>query len=138
MNETEVRSILQTKHVIALVGASPNETRPSFGVMKYLLEHGYKVIPVNPGQAGKQILGQTVYASLSDIPEKIDIVDVFRASNAVPAIVDEILALKIQPDVLWLQLEISHEEAEAKARAAGIKVVTNMCTKQQHQCLIGA
>lgn len=138
MNDEQVKSILQTKHVIALVGASPNEDRPSFGVMKYLLEHGYKVIPVNPGQAGKQILGQTVYASLADIPGKIDIVDVFRASNAVPVIVDEILTLKIQPDVLWLQLEISHEEAEAKARAAGMQVVTNMCTKQQHQRLIGA
>lgn len=138
MNDEQVKSILQTKHVIALVGASPNEDRPSFGVMKYLLENGYKVIPVNPGQAGKQILGQTVYTSLADIPEKIDIVDVFRASNAVPAIVDEILALKAQPEVLWLQLEISHEEAEAKARAAGMQVVTNMCTKQQHQRLIGA
>lgn len=138
MNDEQVKSILQTKHVIALVGASPNEDRPSFGVMKYLLEHGYRVIPVNPGQAGKQILGQTVYASLADIPEKIDIVDVFRASNAVPAIVDEVLALKARPDVLWLQLEINHEEAEAKARAAGVHVVTNMCTKQQHQRLIGA
>ncbi|MCF7645764.1 CoA-binding protein [Bacillus subtilis] len=138
MNDEQVKSILQTKHVIALVGASPNEDRPSFGVMKYLLAHGYKVIPVNPGQAGKEILGQMVYASLADISEKIDIVDVFRASNAVPAIVDEILALKTRPDVLWLQLEISHEEAEVKARAAGIQVVTNMCTKQQHQRLIGA
>lgn len=138
MNDSQVKSVLETKHVIALVGASPNEDRPSYGVMKYLLEHGYKVIPVNPGQAGKQILGQTVYAALTDIPEKIDIVDVFRASNAVPAIVDEILTLKTQPDVLWLQLEINHEEAEAKARAAGMQVVTNMCTKQQHQRLIGA
>lgn len=138
MNDSQVKSVLETKHVIALVGASPNEDRPSYGVMKYLLEHGYKVIPVNPGQAGKQILGQTVYAALTDIPEKIDIVDVFRASNAVPAIVDEILTLKTRPDVLWLQLEINHEEAEAKARAAGMQVVTNMCTKQQHQRLIGA
>ncbi len=138
MNDSEIKSILQKTKIIALVGASPNEERPSYGVMHYLLAHGYQVIPVNPGPAGKQILGQTVYASLADIPHKVDMVDVFRASNAVPAIVDEVLALDSKPDVLWLQLEITHEAAEAKARQAGLQVVSNLCTKQQHQRLIGA
>lgn len=137
MGDNEIKSILQTVKTIALVGASPNEDRPSYGVMKYLLDHGYHVIPVNPGQAGKQILGQTVYATLSDIPEKIDMVDVFRASNAVPSVVEETLALKNRPDVLWLQLDITHADAETKAEAAGMKVVSNLCTKQQHQRLLG-
>lgn len=136
MNDTEIKSILQSVKTIALVGASPNEERPSFGVMKYLLAHGYQVFPVNPGQAGKQILGQTVYATLADIPGKIDMVDVFRASNAVPLIVDEALALQTLPDVLWLQLDISNDEAETKAQSAGMKVVSNLCAKQQHQRLI--
>lgn len=136
MNDTEIKSILQSVKTIALVGASPNEERPSFGVMKYLLAQGYKVFPVNPGQAGKQILGQTVYATLADIPGKIDMVDVFRASNAMPLIVDEALALQALPDVLWLQLDISNEEAETKAQSAGMKVVGNLCAKQQHQRLI--
>lgn len=138
MDDNEIKSILQTVKTIALVGASPNEDRPSFGVMQYLLDHGYHVIPVNPGQAGKQILGQAVYATLADIPEKIDMVDVFRASNAVPSVVEEALALKNKPDVLWLQLDITHADAEAKAQAAGMKVVSNLCTKQQHQRLLGA
>lgn len=137
MNDSEIKSILQKTKVIALVGASPREERPSYGVMQYLLAHGYQVIPVNPGQAGKKILGQAVYASLSDIPQKIDMVDVFRTSEAVPAIVDEILTLPHSPDILWLQLEISHPVAEAKAREAGLQVVHNLCTKQQHQRLIG-
>lgn len=138
MGDNEIKSILQTVKTIALVGASPNEDRPSYGVMQYLLDHGYHVIPVNPGQAGKQILGQTVYATLADIPEKIDMVDVFRASNAVPSVVEEALVLKNKPDVLWLQLDITHADAEAKAQAAGMKVVSNLCTKQQHQRLLGA
>lgn len=137
MSDVEIKSILQSVKTIALVGASPNEERPSYGVMQYLLSHGYRVIPVNPGQAGKQILGQTVYATLADIPEKIDVVDVFRASNAVPGVVDESLALNTRPNVLWLQLEITNPEAEAKAQAAGMTVVSNLCIKQEHQRLIG-
>lgn len=136
MNDSDIKAVLQNAKTIALIGASPNEDRPSFGVMKYLLEHGYQVIPVNPGQAGKQILGQLVYASLADIPVNIDLVDVFRASNAVPAIVDEVLALEQRPDVLWLQLEITHPEAEKKAEINGLKVVRNLCTKQEHQRLL--
>lgn len=137
MSDVEIKSILQSVKTIALVGASPNEERPSYGVMQYLLSHGYRVIPVNPGQAGKQILGQTVFATLADIPEKIDVVDVFRASNAVPGVVDESLALNNRPNVLWLQLEITNREAEAKAQAAGMKVVSNLCIKQEHHRLIG-
>lgn len=136
MDDGEIKTILQKTGTIALVGASPNAERPSYMVMQYLLDHGYRVIPVNPGQAGKQILGQTVYASLSDIPEKVDMVDVFRASAAVPSIVEEMIGLAARPDVLWLQLDVSDPQAEAKARAAGITVVGNMCTKQQHQRLL--
>lgn len=137
MTDMELKDILQRAKTIALVGASPNADRPSHDVMHYLLQHGYKVIPVNPGQAGKEILGQKVYATLSDIPEAIDLVDVFRASNAVPAVVDEVLTLKPLPQILWLQLEITNPEAEARAKAAGMKVVRDMCTKQQHRRLFG-
>lgn len=122
-----IRNILTSVRTIALVGASPNEARPSHSVMRFLLAKGYKVIPVNPGQAGKQILGQTVYAHLADIPGPVDMVDVFRNSLAVPGLVDEVLALKALPQVIWMQLGVQHEEAARRAEAAGISVVMNRC-----------
>ena len=92
-----IRSVLNSVQTIALVGASPNATRPSHGVMSFLLRKGYHVIPVNPGQAGKEILGQTVFASLADISEPIDMIDVFRAADQLPALVEEVLALPEKP-----------------------------------------
>ncbi len=119
--------ILATVKVIALVGASANPARPSFGVMKFLLGKGYNVIPVNPGLAGKEILGQRVYASLSEIPRPFDMVDIFRNSNAVADLVDQALNLAVKPKIIWMQLEVRNDEAAAKAEAAGLQVVMNRC-----------
>lgn len=119
--------ILKAVKVIALVGASANAARPSFGVMQFLLRKGFDVIPVNPGLAGKEILGQQVYASLIDIPRAFDMVDIFRNSDAVAGLVDEALELAIKPKVIWMQLEIRNDEAAAQAEAAGLHVVMNRC-----------
>ncbi len=118
--------LVQTK-TIALVGASANEMRPSHGVMKFLLARGYDVIPVNPGLAGQDLLGQKVYAYLSEIPRQIDMIDVFRASDAVPQLVAEALQLEIKPHFLWTQLGVVDEAAATTAEAHGIKVVMNRC-----------
>ncbi|MDP2120959.1 MAG: CoA-binding protein [Hoeflea sp.] len=132
-----ISGILQSVKTIAVVGASANEVRPSYFVMKYMLAKGYQVIPVNPGQAGKEILGQTAYARLADIPVAIDMVDIFRASDAVPAIVEETLALDPLPKAIWMQLTVRHDEAAARAEAAGIKVVMNRCPKIEYARLSG-
>ncbi|MEM5494171.1 CoA-binding protein [Hoeflea sp. AS16] len=132
-----ISGILQSVKTIAVVGASANEVRPSFFVMRYLLGKGYDVIPVNPGQAGKPILGQMTYARLADIPVAIDMVDIFRASDAVPGIVEEALALDPLPKVIWMQLTVRHDEAAARAEAAGIKVVMNRCPKIEYARLSG-
>jgi predicted CoA-binding protein len=120
-----------------MVGASANDVRPSYFVLKYLLAKGFSVFPVNPGQAGKEILGRMTYASLADIPEPIDMVDIFRAATAVPGIVDEVLRLDPLPKVIWMQLGVRHDEAAARAEAAGIKVVMNRCPKIEYGKLSG-
>ncbi|MFC3677191.1 CoA-binding protein [Ferrovibrio xuzhouensis] len=122
-----IRSILRSCHVIAMVGASPNWNRPSYFAMKYLQQKGYRVIPVNPKEAGNAILGEAVYASLSEIPVKVDMVDCFRASTAIPPIADD--AIRIGAKVLWMQLGVRHDEAAARAEAAGLQVVMNRCPK---------
>ena len=132
-----ISGILNSVRSIAMVGASANDVRPSFFVLKYLTAKGFTVYPVNPGQAGKEILGQHVYARLSDIPHPIDMVDIFRASDAVPGIVDEALALDPLPKVIWMQLGIRNDEAAAKAEAAGLKVVMNRCPKIEYGKLSG-
>ncbi len=121
------RDVLKSLKTIAVVGASPNPSRPSFGVMRFLIDRGYTIIPINPGQAGKQILGQTTFASMADVPVAIDMVDIFRASDAVAGVVDEALALNPKPKVIWMQLDIRNDEAAAKAEAQGTKVVMNRC-----------
>lgn len=126
-DDTYIADILKTTKTIALLGASPNPDRPSNGVMRFLLSKGYTVIPVNPGQAGKEILGQTVYAKLSDIPQPVDMVDVFRAPEFLTGIVEEATALPQPPKVIWGQLGVRDDDAAAKAEAAGIKVVMNRC-----------
>src|SRR5215218_10466734 len=110
-----IRGILNTVKTIAMVGVSPKENRPSYFAFKYLLERGYRMIPVNPGQAGKELLGQKFYAKLSDIPEPIDMVDVFRASQYALPIVEEALTLTPKPQVIWMQLTVRNDEAAAKA-----------------------
>lgn len=132
-----IAGILNTVKSVAIVGASANDVRPSFFVTKYLIDKGYKVFPINPGHAGKEILGRMTYASLADVPEPIDMVDIFRASAAVPAIVDEALALDPRPKVIWMQLTVRHDEAAAKAEAAGISVVMNRCPKIEYARLAG-
>ena len=113
------------------------EVRPSFFVTKYLVDKGYTVFPVNPGQAGKEIAGRLTYARLADIPGPIDMVDIFRASDAVPPIVEEALALQPLPKVIWMQLTVRHDEAAARAEARGIKVVMNRCPKIEYGRLSG-
>ena len=130
--DSYIRGILNTVKTIAMVGFSPKDTRPSYFVFKYLLERGYRIIPVNPGQAGQEFLGQKCYASLSDIPEPVDMVDIFRASEHVPAVVEEALALKPKPQVIWMQLTIRNDEAAKRAEDAGIKVVMNRCPKIEY------
>jgi predicted CoA-binding protein len=132
-----IAGILNSVKTVAMVGASANDVRPSFLVLKYLLSKGFSVFPVNPGHAGKEILGRMTYAKLADIPEPIDMVDIFRASAAVTGIVDEALALDPLPKVIWMQLTVRSDEAAAKAEAAGIKVVMNRCPKIEYGRLSG-
>lgn len=130
--DSYIRGILNTVKTIALVGFSPKENRPSYFVFKYLLERGYRVIPVNPGHAGEEVLGQKVYAKLSDIPDPIDMIDIFRGSQFAPAIVEEALALHPRPQVIWMQLTVRNDDAAKKAENAGIKVVMNRCPKIEY------
>jgi uncharacterized protein len=132
-----IGGILNSVKTIAMVGASANDVRPSYFVMKYLLAKGFSVIPINPGQAGKEILGRLTYARLADVPEPVDMVDIFRAATAVPGIVDEVLRLDPLPKVIWMQLGVRHDEAAARAEAAGIKVVMNRCPKIEYGKLSG-
>jgi predicted CoA-binding protein len=136
-DDAYISGILNEVRTIAVVGASANDVRPSFFVTKYLIDKGFVVFPVNPGQAGKEILGRPVFARLADIPEPVDMVDIFRASDAVPPIVDEALALKPLPKVIWMQLTVRNDEAAAKAEAAGVKVVMNRCPKIEYGRLSG-
>jgi len=130
--DSYIRGILNTVKTIAMVGFSPKENRPSYFAFKYLLERGYRVIPVNPGQAGKEVLGQKIYAKLADIPEPIDMVDIFRGSDYALPTVQEALALTPKPQVIWMQLTIRNDEAAKLAEDAGIKVVMNRCPKIEY------
>lgn len=125
----ERKRLLEEVKNIAIIGLSPKEERPSNMVARYLLAKGYRVFPVNPGQS--EILGQKCYATVADIPEKIDVINVFRSSEFIPTIVDETLALDIK--YLWLQLGIDNPMAVAKARAEGVMVVVDRCIKVDHE-----
>jgi predicted CoA-binding protein len=127
-----IRGILKRVKTIAMVGISPKDNRPSYFAFKYLKERGYRMIPVNPGQAGKHILGEKVYATLSDIPEPVDMVDIFRASQYVLPIVQEALTLHPKPQVIWMQLGVHNDAAARLAEAAGLKVVMNRCPKIEY------
>lgn len=132
-----IAGILNSVKTVAMVGASANDVRPSYFVLKYLLAKGFSVFPINPGHAGKEILGRMTYASLADVPEPIDMVDVFRNATAIPGIIDEVMKLDPLPKVIWMQLGVRHDEAAVRAEAAGIKVVMNRCPKIEYGKLSG-
>jgi predicted CoA-binding protein len=131
-DDTYIRGILNTVKTIAMVGVSPKTSRPSYFVFKYLLERGYRVIPVNPGQAGTELLGQKFFARLADVPEPVDMVDIFRNSEAALGVVQEALALTPLPQVIWMQLGVRNDEAARLAEEAGLKVVMNRCPKIEY------
>src|SRR5262252_5980374 len=131
-DDSYIRGILNTVKTIAMVGVSNKESRPSYFAFKYLLERGYRMIPVNPGLAGGELLGQKVYAKLADIPEPIDMVDIFRASQYALGVVEEALRLTPRPRVVWMQLGIRNDEAAALAEQNGLKVVMNRCPKIEY------
>jgi predicted CoA-binding protein len=131
-DDSYIRGILNTVKTIAMVGVSANTSRPSYFAFKYLLERGYQMIPVNPAVGGQELLGRKVYAQLSDIPEPVDMVDIFRAPRHAVAIVEEALALSPRPRVIWMQLGIRDDEAAKLAEANGLKVVMNRCPKIEY------
>ena len=133
--DARLRRILSSVRTIAMVGASSNWNRPSYFVMKYLQQKGYRVIPVNPGTAGKEQLGERIYASLRDIPEKIDMVDVFRASDQVGPVVDD--AIAIGAKIVWMQLGVRNDAAAERAEEAGLEVIMNRCPKIEYGRLGG-
>jgi len=130
--DSYIRGILNTVKTIAMVGVSANTSRPSYFAFKYLLERGYRMIPVNPGLAGQELLGQKIYAKLADIPQPVDMVDIFRASRYAPEIVREALALRPRPQLIWMQLGIRNDEAAELAENNGLKVVMNRCPKIEY------
>jgi predicted CoA-binding protein len=134
-DDAYLRRILRETKTIAMVGASANWNRPSYFAMKYLLDRGYRVMPINPGAAGQEILGQPVYASLDELPVKADMVDIFRNSEAAGPISDE--AIRHGAKVVWMQLGVRNDAAAARAEQAGLKVVMNRCPKIEHARLSG-
>ncbi|WP_029355241.1 CoA-binding protein [Bosea sp. 117] len=126
-DDATIRHWLTTVRTIAVVGASPNPARPSHGVARYLAHAGYRVFAVNPGQAGRDIAGLPTYARLADIPEPVDMVDVFRASAYLRGVVEEALALDPRPKLIWAQLGVRDDDAAALAEAGGVAVIQNRC-----------
>jgi hypothetical protein len=127
-----IRGILNGVKVIAMIGASPNDVRPSYFAFKYLAQRGYDMIPVNPGHVGKSLLGRPFVASLGAIDRPIDMVDIFRSSAHIMPVVDEALTLSPLPKVIWMQLGARDDAAAAKAEAAGLKIVMNRCPKIEY------
>ena len=126
-----IRELLKAARVIAVVGLSGRKHRPSFGVSEYMQRAGYRIIPINPNESS--ILGEKAYASLDEVPEKIDIVDIFRRSEFVPEIVEQ--AIRAGAGAIWMQEGVIHEEAAARAQAAGLTVVMDRCILKEHQRL---
>ena len=137
--DDDIAQILSDARVFAFVGASANTSRPSYFAMKYLLGKGYRVIPINPGNAGKEILGQKVYATVSELDGPVDVIDIFRGSEAALAITREAIAVKdkLSLKIIWMQLGVRNDEAAAEAEAAGLKVIMNRCAKIEYGRLSG-
>jgi uncharacterized protein len=131
-DDSYIRGILNTVKTIAMVGASAKDNRPSYFAFKYLLARGYNMIPINPGLGGKELLGRKIYARLSEVPEPIDMVEIFRASQYALPIVQEALTLSPKPSVIWMQLSVRNDEAAALAQANGMKVVMDRCPKIEY------
>jgi predicted CoA-binding protein len=127
-----IRGILDKVKTVAVVGASQGDDKPSMFVVKYLSERGYRVFPINPGRAGQLVAGVEAYARLADVPEPIDMVDVFRRADAVPQVLEEVLALSKLPKIFWMQLGVRNAEAAARAEAAGMTVIMNRCPKIEY------
>ncbi|MEZ5715004.1 MAG: CoA-binding protein [Paracoccaceae bacterium] len=136
-SDAHLREVLRRTKVIAVVGMSLNEVRPSFYVARYLQLKGYKVIPVNPGHAGASVLGEVVRGDLSAIAEPVDMVDIFRRSEAVPPIVDAALERFPTLKTVWMQIGVEHEGAAQQARARGVDVIMDRCPKIEYQRLFG-
>ena len=134
-SDAYIGTILAISRTFAFVGASPTTSRPSYFAMKYLVAKGYRVIPINPAHAGKELLGQKIYASLADVEESVDVVDMFRTADAAPEVVRE--AIAIGAKVMWMQLGLRNDEAAKTAEAAGLKVVMNRCPKIEYGRLSG-
>lgn len=133
--DEQITAVLRDVKTIAMVGASANEVRPSFFVLKYLLDKGFRVFPINPGLAGQTLLGQPVYGDLADIEEPIDMVDIFRGSDAAGPITDQ--AIAIGAKVVWMQLGVVNEDAATRAEEAGLTVIMNRCPKMEYGRLNG-
>ena len=131
-DDSYIRGILNSVKTIAMVGVSAKDSRPSYFAFKYLLERGYRMIPVNPGFADKDLLGQKAYARLADIPEPVDMIDIFRASAFALPIVEEALKMQPRPRVVWMQLGVRNDAAAALAEQNGMKVVMNRCPKIEY------
>ncbi|WP_299724860.1 CoA-binding protein [uncultured Tateyamaria sp.] len=136
-SDQDLRDVLRRTKSVAVVGMSANSVRPSYFVARYLSLKGFNVYPVNPGYAGQSLFGQKIVGQLSDLPEPVDMVDIFRRSEAVPEIVDEALATLPDLKTIWMQIGVSHPEAAEKARARGITVIQNRCPKIEYQRLFG-
>jgi len=138
-DDAYIAGILGSVKTIAMVGASANTSRPSYFVLKYLVAKGYRVLPINPGLAGQEIAGQKVFASLADLAAPIDMIDIFRNSEAALDVVREVLPLqeKLGIKVIWMQLSVRNDDAAALAEAAGLKVVMNRCPKIEYGRLSG-
>ena len=131
-DDSYIRGILNTVKTIAMVGASAKDNRPSYFAFKYLMGRGYNMIPINPGLGGKELLGQKIYGRLSEVPEPIDMIDVFRAAKFALPVVQEALTLTPKPRVIWMQLTVRSDEAAALAEANGMKVVMDRCPKIEY------
>lgn len=138
-SDAYIASVLGSVRAFAFVGASPNTSRPSYFAMKYMLAKGYTVVPVNPGHGGEQILGQTVYARLEDVPGPVEVIDIFRNSAAALEVTRSAIALKDKLGIkaVWMQLQVRNDQAAAEAEAAGLKVVMNRCPKIEYGRLSG-